>query len=51
MTSGQKNLLAGLANLSDQNELSTPVPPGYKLGQCKYVVVLGTVISTLGNLL
>ncbi len=49
MTSGQKNLLAGLANLSDQNELSTPVPPGYKLGQCKYVVVLGTVISGLGK--
>lgn len=31
------------------SELYTPIPAGYTLGQCKYVVVLGTVMSGLGK--
>ncbi len=43
------DILNDVASKSAQSELYTPVPPGYKLGQCKYVVVLGTVISGLGK--
>jgi CTP synthase len=43
------DILNDIASKSAQSELYTPVPPGYKLGQCKYVVVLGTVISGLGK--
>jgi CTP synthase len=43
------DLLNSISAKSAQSELYTPIPPGYKLGQCKYVVVLGTVISGLGK--
>jgi len=43
------DILNDIAAKSAQNELYTPVPPGYRLGQCKYVVVLGTVMSGLGK--
>jgi CTP synthase len=43
------DILNDVAAKSVQNELHTPIPPGYKLGQCKYVVILGTVISGLGK--
>jgi CTP synthase len=43
------DILSSIAAKSAQNELYTPVPAGYKLGQCKYVVVVGTVISGLGK--
>jgi CTP synthase len=47
--SPNSDILNDIAAKSVQNELYTPVPPGYKLGQCKYVVVLGTVMSGLGK--
>ncbi len=43
------DILNDVAAKSVQDELYTPIPPGYKLGQCKYVVVMGTVISGLGK--
>jgi len=43
------DILTDIAGKSAQNELYTPIPPGYRLGQCKYVVVLGTVMSGLGK--
>lgn len=47
--SPMSDILSDVAAKSAQNELYTPVPPGYRLGQCKYVVVLGTVMSGLGK--
>lgn len=44
-----ENMFGELASISAQNEFYTPIPPGYKIGQCKYVVVLGTVMSGLGK--
>jgi len=49
VASDDKDLLSQLGDLSEQGELYTPVPPGYTLGQCRYVVVFGTVISGLGK--
>ncbi len=34
---------------SVETEFYVPMPAGYKRGQCKYVVVLGTVMSGLGK--
>ncbi|MCH7526720.1 MAG: CTP synthase (glutamine hydrolyzing) [Planctomycetes bacterium] len=41
--------LSSLSDMSDETEFYTPMPAGYKKGQCKYVVVLGTVMSGLGK--
>jgi len=49
VTGSGRKLLGHLANISDQSDMYTPLPDGYKLGQCKYVVVFGTVISGLGK--
>jgi len=46
--SDQQEILKEVASKA-ASELYTPVPPGYQLGQCKYVVVLGTVMSGLGK--
>ncbi len=45
----KENILNEIASKSAQNELYTPIPAGYKIGQCKYVVVFGTVMSGLGK--
>ncbi len=41
--------LPSLGNISDETEFYTPIPPGYKRGQTKYVIVMGTVMSGLGK--
>ena len=41
--------LASVGNVSEETEFYTPIPPGYKKGQTKYVVVAGTVMSGLGK--
>jgi len=42
-------LLASVANVSDETEYYSPFPEGYVRGKTKYVVVLGTVMSGLGK--
>ena len=44
-----QNLLASIANVSNETEFYTPMPPGYKPGKTKYVGVFGTVMSGLGK--
>jgi CTP synthase len=44
-----EDLLAGISNASDETEFYTPMPPGYRRGQTKFVVVFGTVMSGLGK--
>mgnify|MGYP000886617798 CR=1 FL=1 len=48
MQIGRTDILNEIASKA-ANELYTPVPPGYQRGQCKFVVVLGTVMSGLGK--
>ena len=40
---------SSISNASDDTEFYTPLPAGYRKGQCKYVVVIGTVMSGLGK--
>lgn len=42
-------LLNSVRERTDQTEFYMPSPAGYRPGQCKYVVVLGTVMSGLGK--
>ncbi|MBI2549302.1 CTP synthase (glutamine hydrolyzing) [Candidatus Woesearchaeota archaeon] len=42
-------LLASIANQTDEHEFYTPVPKNYKPGKTKYIVTMGTVISGLGK--
>ena len=42
-------MLSNIAGISEETEFYTPLPAGYKPGQTKYVVVLGTVMSGLGK--
>ena len=42
-------LLRSVKDSTDETEFYTPLPEGYKIGQVKYVVVLGTVMSGLGK--
>ena len=42
-------LLASVSSVSDETEFYTPIPDGYTRGQCKYIVVFGTVMSGLGK--
>jgi CTP synthase len=44
-----RNHLAALAASSEETEFYTPLPSGYRKGQCKYVIVFGTVMSGLGK--
>src|SRR6478752_3726755 len=44
-----EQLLAKLAHSTDETELYTPMPTGYRRGHTKYVVVVGTVMSGLGK--
>jgi len=43
------DLLGRLGQTQDDSEFYTPMPPGYRKGHCKYVIVLGTVMSGLGK--
>jgi len=43
------DLLSSVSETSDETEFYTPVPPGFIRGHCRYVVVLGTVMSGLGK--
>ena len=44
-----RDILAKISQASDETEFYTPVPEGYKIGQCRYVIVVGTVMSGLGK--
>ena len=44
-----RDILAKISQVSDETEFYTPLPDGYKLGQCRYVIVVGTVMSGLGK--
>ncbi|MDD4888469.1 MAG: CTP synthase [Phycisphaerae bacterium] len=44
-----KELLDRISRQSDETEFYTPMPAGYKPGQTRYVVVVGTVMSGLGK--
>src|SRR5215211_5488225 len=44
-----EELLAKIGQTTEETEFYTPMPPGYRTGHHKYVVVLGTVMSGLGK--
>ena len=44
-----EELLNSVSNVSDETEFYTPMPDGYIRGRCKYVVIMGTVMSGLGK--
>jgi CTP synthase len=46
---GAAGLLAEQADKTTSTEFFSPVPPGYRRGQHKYVAVFGTVMSGLGK--
>ncbi len=48
-TENAAGLLAEQADRTTSTEFFSPVPPGYRRGQHKYVAVLGTVMSGLGK--
>jgi len=43
------DLLSSVGNTSDETEFYTPMPAGYIRGRCRYVVIVGTVMSGLGK--
>ena len=49
MVDDAMELLRSVRDKTDETEFYTPLPKGYRLGQCKYVAVFGTVISGLGK--
>jgi CTP synthase len=44
-----QDLLSRVGQSQEETEFYTPMPPGYRRGHHKYVVVVGTVISGLGK--
>jgi CTP synthase len=44
-----EDLLAKLGHSTEETEFYTPMPAGYRKGHCKYVIVVGTVMSGLGK--
>ena len=44
-------LLRSVKDRTDETEFYTPLPDGYRPGQVKYVVVMGTVMSGLGKVI
>src|SRR3954466_13157407 len=44
-----EDLLAKIGQTADETEFYTPMPPGYRKGHHKYVMVVGTVMSGLGK--
>jgi len=43
------DLLARIGQSQEETEFYTPMPPGYRKGHHKYVIVVGTVMSGLGK--
>src|SRR3982751_3084278 len=44
-----EDLLGKIGQSSEETEFYTPMPPGYRKGHHKYVIVVGTVMSGLGK--
>jgi CTP synthase len=44
-----EDLLAKIGQSTEETEFYTPMPPGYRSGHHKYVIVVGTVMSGLGK--
>ena len=44
-----RGLLAKVSDVSTETEYFSPMPQGYKKGKCKYVIIIGTVMSGLGK--
>src|SRR5215207_6013900 len=44
-----EEILAKIGQTTEETEFYTPMPPGYRKGHCKYVIVVGTVMSGLGK--
>ena len=44
-----QELLARIGQSTEETEFYTPMPPGYRKGHHKYVIVVGTVMSGLGK--
>jgi CTP synthase len=44
-----EELLAKIGQTTEETEFYTPMPPGYRPGHHKYVIVVGTVMSGLGK--
>jgi CTP synthase len=44
-----QELLAKIGQSTEETEFYTPMPPGYRKGHHKYVIVVGTVMSGLGK--
>ena len=44
-----EELLAKIGQSTEETEFYTPMPPGYRRGHHKYVIVVGTVMSGLGK--
>ena len=44
-----EELLAKIGQSTEETEFYTPMPPGYRPGHHKYVIVVGTVMSGLGK--
>src|SRR5437764_14322410 len=44
-----QELLAQIGQSAEETEFYTPMPPGYRKGHHKYVIVTGTVMSGLGK--
>ncbi len=43
------DILAKIGQSAEETEFYTPLPPGYRKGHHKFVVVVGTVMSGLGK--
>src|SRR5260370_27233199 len=44
-----EDLLAKIGQSTEETEFYAPMPPGYRPGHHKYVIVVGTVMSGLGK--
>src|SRR5436309_16105250 len=44
-----EDLLAKIGQTTEETEFFSPVPPGYRKGFHKYVIIVGTVMSGLGK--
>src|SRR5215204_6882394 len=44
-----EEILAQIGQTTEETEFYTPMPPGYRKGHHKYVIVVGTVMSGLGK--
>src|SRR3954468_24926171 len=44
-----EDILAKIGQSTEETEFYTPMPPGYRSGHHKYVIVVGTVMSGLGK--